>query len=130
MHEAGVHVISTDEKTGIQALEPIHPTLPAMPGLVERREFEYVRHGTQCLIANFEVATGRVIAPSVGPTRMEEDFTAHIAQTVATDPTGKWIFIADNLNIHQSANRPPWSASWPSNAGLRPTWARKASAVS
>ena len=104
MHEAGVHVISTDEKTGIQALEPIHPTLPAMPGLVERREFEYVRHGTQCLIANFEVATGRVIAPSVGSTRMEEDFTAHIAQTVATDPTGKWIFITDNLNIHQSAS--------------------------
>lgn len=104
MHEAGVHVISTDEKTGIQAIEPIHPTLPTMPGLVERREFEYVRHGTQCLIANFEVATGRVIAPSVGSTRTEEDFTAHIAQTVAIDPTGKWIFITDNLNIHQSAS--------------------------
>jgi transposase len=104
MHEAGVHVISTDEKTGIQALEPIHPTLPARPGLVERREFEYVRHGTQSLIANFEVATGRVIAPSVGPTRTEEDFTAHIAQTVATDLQGKWIFITDNLNIHQSAS--------------------------
>jgi transposase len=104
MHEAGVHVISTDEKTGIQALEPIHPTLPTRAGLVERREFEYVRHGTQCLIANFEVATGRVIAPSVGPTRTEEDFTAHIAQTVATDLEGKWIFIADNLNIHQSAS--------------------------
>lgn len=104
MHEAGVHVASTDEKTGIQALEPIHPTLPTRPGLVERREFEYVRHGTQCLIANFEVATGQVIAPTVGSTRTEEDFTAHIAQTVATDPKGKWVFIADNLNTHQSAS--------------------------
>lgn len=104
MHEAGTHVVSTDEKTCIQAKEPIHPTLPTMPGLVERREFEYVRHGTQCLIANFEVATGQVIAPTVGPSRTEEDFAAHIAQTVALDPDGPWIFLVDRLNTHQSAS--------------------------
>ncbi len=104
MHEAGVHLVSTDEKTGIQALEPIHPTLPMRPGLVERREFEYVRHGTLCLIANFEVATGRVIAPTVGPSRTEGDFVAHIARTVATDPQGGWVFVTDNLDTHQSAS--------------------------
>lgn len=104
MQDAGVHVVSTDEKTGIQALEPIHPTLPARPGLVERREFEYVRHGTQCLIANFEVATGQVIAPTVGPARTEEDFVAGITQTVATDPEGGWVFVTDRLDIHQSAS--------------------------
>jgi transposase len=104
MHEAGVHVISTDEKTGIQALEPIHPTLPTMPGLLERREFEYVRHGTQCLIANFEVATGQVIAPTMGSSRTEEDFVAHIAQTVATDRQGGWVFVTDRLDTHQSAS--------------------------
>lgn len=104
MHEAGIHVISTDEMAGIQALEPIHRTFLTMPGLVERREFEYVRHGTQCLIANFEVATGRVIAPSLGPTRTEENFTAHIARTVATDPKERWVFVSDNLNTHQSAS--------------------------
>lgn len=104
MHEAGVRVVSTDEKTGIQALEPIHPVLPMRPGQVERREFEYVRHGTQCLIANFEVATGQVIAPTVGPSRTEEDFVAHIAQTVATDPEAGWVFVTDNLDIHQSAS--------------------------
>ena len=38
------------------------------PGLVDRREYEYVRHGTQCLIANFAVTTGALIAPTVGPT--------------------------------------------------------------
>ena len=104
MHEAGVHVVSTDEKTGIQALEPIHPTLPMRPGQVERREFEYVRHGTQCLIANFEVATGQVIAPTVGLNRTEEDFVAHIARTVDSDPEGGWVFVTDRLDIHQSAS--------------------------
>jgi transposase len=97
-----VHVVSTDEKTGIQANERAHPTRPLQPGLVERVEFEYIRHGTQTLIANFEVATGQVIAPSVGPTRTEEDFVGHIERTMALDPAAAWIFILDRLNTHQS----------------------------
>jgi hypothetical protein len=88
--------------TGIQALERIAPTKPTKSGLVERREFEYTRHGTQCLIGNFEVTTGQVIAPTVQPTRTEEDFAAHIARTVALDPEAGWIFVADNLTIHCS----------------------------
>jgi len=111
LHEAGVHFVSTDEKTGIQALEPLYPTLPMQPGRVERREFEYIRHGTQCLIANFEVATGQIVAPTVGPTRTEEDFVAHVAQTIATDPAGTWIFLTDNLNTHQSASLVCWVAA-------------------
>ena len=103
LHAQGVHVISTDEKTGIQALERAHPTRPTRPGLVERQEFEYIRRGTQCLMANLEVATGLLLAPTVGPTRTEDDFVAHIAQTVRTDPDGTWIFIVDQLNTHQSA---------------------------
>jgi transposase len=100
--QQGGHVMSTDEKTGIQALERAAPTWPMKPGLVERPEYEYIRHGTQCLIANFNVATGEIIAPSIGATRTEEDFAAHIAQTIATDPEAPWIFIVDQLNIHQS----------------------------
>ena len=96
------HLISTDEKTGIQALERKHPTLPMKPGLIERREYEYLRHGTLALIANFDVASGQVIAPSLGPTRTEKDFAKHIRQTIATDPEGRWVFIADQLNIHKS----------------------------
>jgi hypothetical protein len=65
----GTHVASTDEMTGIQALERLHPSLPMQPGHVEREEFEYHRHGTQSLIANLDVATGQIIAPSSGPTR-------------------------------------------------------------
>jgi transposase len=88
--------------TGIQALERIAPSRPMKPGQVERREFEYTRHGTQCLIGNFEVTTGQVIAPTVQPTRTEEDFAAHIARTVATDSEAGWIFVADNLTTHCS----------------------------
>ena len=107
---AGAHTVSTDEKSGIQALEPTHPTLPMKPGLVERREFAYVRHGTACLIANFEVTTGEVVAPTIGPTRTEDDFVAHVEQTVATDPLAEWIFVVDQLNIHQSASLVAWIA--------------------
>ena len=98
----GGHVISTDEKTGIQALERAAPTLPMQPGLVERPEYEYLRHGTQCLIANFDVATGQVVAPTMGPSRTEEDFAAHIARTIATDPEAPWLFIVEQLNTHKS----------------------------
>lgn len=101
-HENGVHIVSTDEMTGIQALERLHPSLPMKPGKPERPEFEYIRHGTQTLIANFEVATGMVIAPSVGQTRTEEDFVEHIRRTIQTDPQAQWIFVMDQLNTHKS----------------------------
>jgi len=102
LHKAGVHLMSSDEKTGIQALERKHPDKPMQPGRVTLREHEYIRHGTQALIANLEVATGQCVAPSLGDTRKEKDFVAHIEQTVAQDPQGIWIFIVDQLNTHKS----------------------------
>jgi DDE superfamily endonuclease len=100
--EQGVHVISTDEKTGIQAVERDAPALPMRPGLVEKQESNYDRHGTLCLTANLDVASGKIIAPTIGPTRGEADFAAHIRQTIATDPGGTWVFICDQLNTHMS----------------------------
>jgi transposase len=102
LYSDGVHLISTDEMTAIQAIERIHPTKMMRPKLEERQEFEYIRHGTQSLIANLEVATGKVISPSVGATRTEADFAAHIAATVDTDKDATWIFITDQLNTHKS----------------------------
>ncbi len=87
----------------MQALERAAPTLPMRPGQVERQEADYVRHGTQALTANFEVATGRVICPTVADTRTEADFAAHVQRTVATDPAAGWVFVVDQLNTHQSA---------------------------
>ena len=88
--------------TGIQALERVAPTTAMQPGQVERIEFEYERHGTLSLISNFDVVTGQVICPSLGPPRTEADFAAHIARTVDTDPEGVWLFVVDQLNTHQS----------------------------
>jgi transposase len=101
---AGERIVSSDEITGVQALERTHPGLPPVPGKVERREFEYVRHGTRTFILSRDVATGQVVAPSAGPTRTEADFVAHIRGVVATDPAAtRWHFVVDNLNTHHSA---------------------------
>lgn len=100
--EQGIYVVSTDEKTSIQALQRIHPDVPMGPGRVQGREHEYVRHGTLCLTANLEVWCGCIVSPTLGPTRNEQDFAAHVEQTVAADPRAGWVFICDNLNTHQS----------------------------
>ena len=100
--EQGIHTASVDEKPSIQALERRAPIKPMRPGEVEKREFEYIRHGTQVLTANFEIATGEVIAPTVQDTRNEQQFADHIQRTIATDAEAGWIFIADNLNTHCS----------------------------
>jgi hypothetical protein len=89
--------------TGIQALERKAPDLPMRPGKIQRQEFEYIRHGTQTLITSFDVTSGRVIQTTVGNRRTEEDYLAHVQQTIATDPAAvKWHLMMDCLNIHQS----------------------------
>jgi putative transposase len=101
--QQGEKVVSNDEMTGVQALQRKHPGLPLRPGKVERREFEYIRHGTRTFIINFEVATGRIGLVSHGPTRTEQDYLSHIQNTVAAEPeVTRWHFVVDNLNIHQS----------------------------
>jgi len=105
LHEQGVHLVSNDEKTGIQALQRTHVTQPARPYKnAQRVEYNYERHGTLCLIANFEIATGKIVAPTIGKTRTEEDYVAHIAKTVETAPNAPWIFVVDQLNTHKSAS--------------------------
>ena len=99
----GERVLSSDELTGVQALERKHPGLPLAPGKVERREFEYIRHGTCSFMLNRDVVTGQILAPSCGPTRTEADFVRHVQQTVASDPqVTRWHWVVDNLNIHAS----------------------------
>jgi hypothetical protein len=88
--------------TGIQALERAAPGLPMKPGHVERREFEYVRHGTKALIAAFDVANGQVCG-TVGDTRTEADFVAFLGGLFSSaPPTAKWDVVCDNLNTHMS----------------------------
>ncbi len=103
--------MSTDELTGVQALERKHPGLPLAPGKVERREFEYLRHGTRAFIVSRDVVTGKIVAPYAGPTRTEQDFLAHMQALIATDPKAvRWHIVCDNLNIHQSEALVRWVA--------------------
>lgn len=107
----GEQAVSTDEMTGVQALERKHSGLPLAPGKVERREFEYVRHGTCSFILSRDVVTGKLLAPCCGPTRTEMDFLAHLQAVVATNQeAARWHIVCDQLNTHQSASLVRWVA--------------------
>lgn len=100
--QENTHTVSVDEMPGLQALERIAKPIPMQPGQPERIEYEYQRHGTLCLIGNWDVVEGQMIAPTIRRTRTEEDFAWHIHQTIQTDPEAGWVFVVDNLNTHCS----------------------------
>jgi hypothetical protein len=109
--EEGERVMSTDELTGVQALERKHPSLPLAPGKIERREFEYIRHGTRSFIISRDVVSGQIVEPWSGPSRTEADFLAHVQGVVASDPTApRWHFVVDNLDTHRSESLVRWVA--------------------
>jgi hypothetical protein len=90
---AGELTLSVDEMTGIQALDRIAPDLPMAPGKPQAREFEYQRHGTQTLIAGFNLATGEVIGHCVD-TRTEADFADFITELVEQHPEYELIILS------------------------------------
>ena len=99
----GEQTVCIDEMTGIQAIERQQKDLPLRPGKVKRREFEYIRHGTQALIANFDIVTGQIIHPTCQDTRTEQDFAQNIRKLIESCPEAqKWHLIMDCLNTHQS----------------------------
>ena len=100
--QENTYTVSVDEMPGIQALERIAKTIPMQRGQVERIEFEYKRHGTLCLIGNWDVVQGQMIASTIRMTRTEEDFMWHIHHTIQTDAQAGWVFVVDNLNTHCS----------------------------
>jgi len=94
---------SLDEMTGIQALERQMPDIPMKPGRPVKVEFEYLRHGTQTLIASFDVARGHIAQADVGDSRTEEDLNAHVSALLAPYPDApKLHLVMDCLNTHQS----------------------------
>ena len=99
----GEQTVCIDEMTGIQAIERREKDLPLRAGKVKRREFEYIRHGTQALIANFDIVTGQIIHPTCQDRRTEQDFAQNIRQLIESRPDAqKWHLIMDCLNTHQS----------------------------
>src|SRR5215468_5600514 len=83
--EQGRVVICSDEKTGMQILQRKYPTQPMAPGKPEKREQEYIRHGTRVLLASFIVPTGQVVW-NLRPTRTSADFATHLTTVVQQLP--------------------------------------------
>ena len=100
--ESDLRIVSTDEMTGIQALEHKYPDKLARPHMTAKTEFEYIRHGTTSLIGFFDIVTGRLECPYLNKTRNAEDFVEALTRIIATDPDKHWIIVADNLNTHYS----------------------------
>jgi transposase len=102
LYQQGELVLCADEKTGMQILQRKYPTIPIEPGKPEKREHEYIRHGTRCLIASFVVPTGKVLW-DLGVTRTSLDFTAHLAHVAGQFPDHqRFHWVLDNLNTHWS----------------------------
>lgn len=100
--ELGTEIYSTDELTGIQALERKYPDKPVRPGCPALHEFEYIRHGTLSLIAFLRIADGVIHTPYINETRNEQDFCNAVRQLVSESPDKKYIIICDGLNTHKS----------------------------
>jgi transposase len=105
------HVISVDEKTGIQAIERFREKAPQSKGGYQRVEYEYIRHGTTTLIAANNVENGKWLNYHLGPTRDEADFANFIKQTVQALPEmDQVVILVDQLNIHLSETLVRWVA--------------------
>jgi transposase len=108
--QENTYTVSVDEMPGIQALERIEKTIPMEPGRPARIEYEYKRHGTLCLIGNWDVVRGQMIAPTIRQTRTEEDLVWHFHTLIQTDPEAGWVIVVDNLNVHCSESLVRWVA--------------------
>ena len=99
-HQFDTHTVCVDEMTSLQANERHAETKPPLPGQTAKEEFQYTRHGTVCVTANWDVVRGQLVASTLSETRDNNDFAKHIKKLVATDPMAGWVIILDNLNTH------------------------------
>jgi transposase len=106
-------VLSVDEKSGIQALNRSSPLLPMMPGVAERRSFDYARAGTTDLFAALDVATGLVIH-SIQRRHRAIEFKKFLNQIDQTVPDELDVhLICDNLSTHKTPAITAWLAAHP-----------------
>ena len=110
---ANAAVFAVDEKPQVQALERTAPVLPMIPGVPERRSFDYVRHGTIDLFAALNTATGKVIGHLSAQHRAVDfrDFLDQIDRQ--TDPGLAIHVICDNLSAHKAPAVHKWLLAHP-----------------
>lgn len=112
LYQQGRLVICSDEKTGMQILERKHATQRVEPGKPEKREFEYIRHGTRVLLNSFVVPTGKVVW-DLAETRTSLDWVAHLRHVRQSYPDqGGYDWVVDNLNTHWSLEVCRLVAEW------------------
>jgi transposase len=110
---AGTVLVSVDEKTGIQAKSRRHRTRRAGRGRPERREFEYVRHGTVSLIAAMNVADG-TIRPKIITRNNSDTFIEFLIEIDQAIPAPLTIhLVMDNGSSHTSKATRKWLAAHP-----------------
>jgi transposase len=100
-------VLCVDEKPGIQALDRTQPLLPLRARKPQSWTNEYVRHGTQTLIAALEIATGKVVA-HVRNRRTSVNFLRFMNDVVRVYPNRELHVVVDNLNIHKNEAARRW----------------------
>lgn len=100
-------VLCMDEKTGIQALDRTQPVLPLRSGKPRLWSNEYVRHGTQTMLAAVEIETGKATT-WVNKTRKAADFVTFMEQVVREYPGQRLCVVMDNLNTHKGKMAQEW----------------------
>lgn len=102
----GATVVCVDEKP-MQALERKYPTVVG-PGGVVHREYEYIRNGTACLLAAFDIRDGRVLGRVV-PHRTNEATVDFMEDLAREYPRGEVYVVWDNLNTHYDGPDKRWT---------------------
>ena len=113
---ANAAVFAVDEKPRIQALERTAPVLPMLPGVPERRSFDYVRHGTVDLFAALNTATGKVITKLSAQHRAVDfrDFRDFLDEIDRQTRHGLAVHvICDNLAAHKAPVVHMWLLAHP-----------------
>lgn len=100
-------VLCVDEKPSIQALDRTQPLLPLSAKKPRAWTNEYVRHGTQTLLAALEIATGKVVA-HIRDRRTTVDFLSFMDEVVRSYPVRELHVVLDNLNIHKNEAAKQW----------------------
>lgn len=104
---ADEHIICVDEKTGIQALERRYADIPMQPGQAVRREFEYIRHGTLCLMGAFDVRTGKLFG-FTDNSRGSDNFIDLLDLVDTCYTEGRGHIVMDNLFDHDTDEVNEW----------------------
>jgi transposase len=109
---ADEHIICLDEKTGMQALERRFPDVPMARGQPVRREFEYIRHGTLCLMGAYDVRHRKLFG-FTAEKRGRDAFVQLLDHVDDSYRSGRGHMVCDNLFDHDTDDVLDWLEDHP-----------------